>query len=210
MQNVAAMPLFYFPPISYWQAAVQAGQIFLNEHERYQKQTYRNRCYIVGPNGVQPLVVPIKHLGRPKTVAECHIDYSLRWVPQHLGAIKTAYGKAPFFIYYIDAVAALLEQKPATLAQLNRSILTQCLHLLKLTGVVQVLEDSHLPAGPNTHLKVLNLPETRTNGRPAALPTYPQVFGKDFESDCSVLDLLFCNGTRARDLLTLPPPRKSQ
>ena len=47
------------PPISYFTLLYhhQSGRVGLEAAEHYIKQSYRNRCYILGPNGVQPLSI---------------------------------------------------------------------------------------------------------------------------------------------------------
>jgi hypothetical protein len=42
-------------------ACVKSGNILLERHEHYEKQTIRNRALIFGANGILPLIIPIKH-----------------------------------------------------------------------------------------------------------------------------------------------------
>ena len=61
----------YFPPVSYLSLLardmtlspdrVLPSHVFLEACENYQKQSYRNRCYILAGDGVQMLQVPVKH-----------------------------------------------------------------------------------------------------------------------------------------------------
>ena len=48
----------YFSPISQYQALLNSNSITFEVEDNYQKQTYRNRCYIYGANGKQLLNIP--------------------------------------------------------------------------------------------------------------------------------------------------------
>ena len=49
----------YFSPISQYQALLNSNSITFEVEDNYQKQTYRNRCYIYGANGKQLLNIPV-------------------------------------------------------------------------------------------------------------------------------------------------------
>jgi len=51
----------YFSPIAQYAAIYQSDEILFEIEDNFQKQTYRNRCYIYGSNGKQMLNIPIKH-----------------------------------------------------------------------------------------------------------------------------------------------------
>ena len=60
----------YFAPISQYAAIFKANSITFEMEDNFQKQTYRNRCYIYGANGKLSLNIPVKHKttsGRKKT-----------------------------------------------------------------------------------------------------------------------------------------------
>jgi hypothetical protein len=48
----------YLPPVQYISKLI-GGDVFIEKHENFQKQSYRNRCYIYGANGIQCLVIPV-------------------------------------------------------------------------------------------------------------------------------------------------------
>ncbi|MCK0204107.1 WbqC family protein, partial [Ornithobacterium rhinotracheale] len=56
--------LQYFPPIRFFADFLSQENPCVDVYENYQKQTYRNRCHILSPNGLQKLVVPIAHTGK--------------------------------------------------------------------------------------------------------------------------------------------------
>ena len=80
MENVLLHPAFFGPISHYVLFACSKGTLF-EVCDNFQKQTYRNRCYIYGPNGRQLLTVPVRHSGtdgRQKT-REVKIDNSFAW-----------------------------------------------------------------------------------------------------------------------------------
>lgn len=62
MTNNLILPSSYMPPISHFAAMMQSGEVLIEQHDNYVKQTYRNRCAIAGPNGVQTLRCPLRSL----------------------------------------------------------------------------------------------------------------------------------------------------
>ena len=103
----------YFPPLS-WLALVAEAC------ENYQKQSYRNRCYILASDGPQMLQVPVVH-GASWAMADVRVDYATPWVVRTQRALDTAYETAAYYEYYRDEVFALLDARPETLWELNLS-----------------------------------------------------------------------------------------
>ena len=87
----------YLPCIAYFSCINRYHHLILEVHENYEKQSYRNRCYILSANKVLPLSVPVHRGKGKKPTKDIRIDYSQKWVNNHWRAIKSAYGKAPFF-----------------------------------------------------------------------------------------------------------------
>ena len=51
----------YFSPISQYSEIIKSDQIVFELEDNFQKQSYRNRCYIYNSNGKQLLSIPVKH-----------------------------------------------------------------------------------------------------------------------------------------------------
>ena len=93
----------YFPPVSYLALLaremtlspdrVLPSQVSLEACENYQKQSYRNRCYILAGDGVQMLQVPVVH-GDSWLITDVRVDYSTPWVVRTQRALDTAYETA--------------------------------------------------------------------------------------------------------------------
>ena len=52
-------PALYNGPVNYFARLVQQEELVLEQFESYSKQTFRNRCMIMGPNGVITLSIPV-------------------------------------------------------------------------------------------------------------------------------------------------------
>lgn len=101
----------YFPSLEFFSFIKTRDEIWIETKERFEKQTYRNRCYILSANGVLPLTIPIKSAGKKPPMDEVMIDYKEKWLNQHWRAITSAYNKSPFFEYYGPEIHDILFQK---------------------------------------------------------------------------------------------------
>lgn len=111
----------YFSPISQYRAIVNAEIVVFETEDNFQKQSYRNRCYIFNTNGKQLLNIPVKHpvtSGRKKT-KDTIIENATNWQDQHFKSLKTAYRNSPFFEFYIDDLTPIFEKKYKFLQDLN-------------------------------------------------------------------------------------------
>lgn len=48
----------YLAPVEYYAKLVAYDKIFIEQHDHYVKQTYRNRCTIAAPDGELALSIP--------------------------------------------------------------------------------------------------------------------------------------------------------
>lgn len=198
--------LHYLPTIPYFQQLKNAQNIYINLHEKYPKQTLRNRTFILTANGIQSLSVPIlKHTSRGFT-RDVAIDYSQKWLHVHWRAIQSAYGKAPYFEYVADEFQAVYQQKPAFLADLNLKLLTICLKYVGWHKNIQISQEPTMPEIliKNTYLDLSNTITAHTfknfHNQTDTKP-YKQVFGKPFVPNMSIIDLLFCQGLQSSQYL---------
>ena len=173
--------------------------VYIEACENFQKQSYRNRCRLYGADGVQTLSFPIKHEGGTHKIpiSEIRIDYKKPWVLQHERAIISAYGTSAYFEYYQDELFAILESCPDRLFDLNMALLKFFIEKTGIAVDVRLTEDYLVspdmedfrdaihPKHPNSILRDLELEKP-----------YFQVFSQKhgFQSDLSILDLLFNEG----------------
>ena len=112
----------YFPPIEYFSILAKYSVVYLEAHEKYQKQSWRNRCRILTANGPMDLNFPIVHDGAT-LIKDIKVDWSTPWLHKTEYAIDSAYFSSPFFEYYRDELFAILDSHPETLWELNLGII---------------------------------------------------------------------------------------
>ena len=97
----------YFPNIATFAAMIQ-NEVRWEVEDNYQKQTYRNRCYICTDKGRHLLNIPIKHVGGDQgrqKYKEVLVDNDYPWQRNHWRTLQTAYRTSPFFEFYEDDLA---------------------------------------------------------------------------------------------------------
>jgi hypothetical protein len=193
--------LYYLPSLEYFSAVLGHGEIQLDPTEKYQKQTYRNRTKILLANKIETLSVPV--LGGNKRLAykDVKIDYSQKWKNVHLRGIISAYGKAPFFEYFYPYLEKVYQKNLTHLFELNFELLTVCLRLLQLNVRLTVCSDMTQNEPKEDIRGVLDTKQNFSERRFYQPQPYTQLFGLDFAPNLSVVDLLFCEGTGARNIL---------
>ena len=186
----------YFPPIEWLSYVVQSGNWALEAHEHFQKQSFRSRTHIHGPNGVQFLSVPIDR--SIKDITRTKISYSENWVKDHLKAIETAYANAPYFEVLFEDVSTLLYQKYATLWELNTATIALFMEWMELPE--HFVTTASFQTTPSTIDARAIHPKLSTS---VILPEYHQVFKhkNGFAHNLSGLDLFFNLGRGSWDYL---------
>lgn len=192
----------YFPNIVTF-AVIAKNDIQWEVEDNYQKQTYRNRCYVCTDQGRHMLSIPIQHVGGEQgrqKYKEVLLDNSYPWQRQHWRTLQTAYRTSPFFEFYEDDIAPLYEQSFEKLLDYNlKTIATicDCLQLDMPEQKTTVYEFKPGDIGDSRFLV-----KAKSNLM-ISQQEYVQVFGDrhGFIKNTSVLDLLFNEGTNARDYL---------
>ena len=150
--DTAVLTTAYFPPVEYFFAIANSGQVLIEQHEAYQKQSWRNRCRILSAAGPEDLSIPVvkeERLSRP--IRDIRIDYSEPWLQHHVRALAAAYNHSAFYDYYADDLIPLLERKPAFLFDLNMVLLEKLLCLLDI-DIPIALTDTFVMPGSTGHL----------------------------------------------------------
>ena len=187
--------LHYFPCIEYFSQLIQFNTIYLEAHENFQKQSYRNRCKILAANKIDTLTVPVLGSNSKTPIREVEIDYTQSWQRIHWRAIQSAYGKAPYYEYFSDYFKNIYDKKPRFLWDLNLEALTVCLKLLQLEKKMVLTTEYNKGVGFNVKdiVDKRSLIHPKNQGETAATK-YTQVFGKDFVNNLSIIDLILNEG----------------
>lgn len=193
--------LHYLPCQSYFVEWAKADKVILEVHENYQKQSYRNRCYILGANKIEALTVPVLNGNSHASIRDMQIDYSTPWVQNHLRTISAAYGKAAYFEHFYDPLKRIYDKKSRFLFDLNLELLTLCLKLLKWEPRFEFSTEYSLAKDSKGEFNDMrSLIHPKKIGLAPGY-SYTQVFGNKFEPNLSILDLLFCEGLQAGPLI---------
>ncbi len=173
---------------------LEGATIDVGEH--YVKQSWRNRCEIASANGRLSLTVNVAAGAQRLPVREVRIDYSKRWQHTHIEALRSAYGRAPFFEHYWPALESVLGRTHKFLYDLDRELLEAVLRLMKC-NVTPLFSESYIEC-PEHDLRNVISPKRPSEGfRPEQ---YWQVFG-GWEPNLSVVDTLMCEGPAAMDII---------
>lgn len=200
---VVLIDLQYLPNTLYFSLLSKADKVILEKHENFVKQTYRNRTHILTPQGIDVLSVPLLGSQKKIPVSDIEIDYNQKWLNRHWRAIRSAYGKAPFFIHYSELFERQLYANHQTLFELNHNLLTLCLKFLDISTPIYFSEDyQKTPSKPIIDLRSAVHPKKTFASLPGFVFTpYQQVFGKGFVEGLSVLDLLFSEGPNSGSII---------
>ena len=197
----------YFGNIQYFSKFIAAEKVYIEQHENYMKQSFRNRCEILTANGKLALAVPVEHNGGEKiTIRDVRINYAQAWQKQHWRALTAAYNSSPFFEYYCDYLIGFFERKEKFLFDFNIKITQKILELLGINKQIFFTEeyknfdetfefDYRQSISPKTRFAKSDIMFSEQK--------YYQVFAPKFGfiPNLSIIDLLFNEGTNAKDEL---------
>lgn len=195
--------LHYLPCLEYFAVLLSAEKVIIEKHEQYIKQSYRNRCYINTANGLLKLVVPITAKHSKALVSDVKVDKNGSWQNNHWRAISSAYGKAPFFDHYEEELHQIVFKGHQFLFDLNMDLLSFCLQNLQVSlSLTESTSYQKTPQEDITDLRSVIGPKNPHSRREYYLPSpYLQVFGNKFASNLSFIDLLFCEGPNAIQII---------
>ncbi|HLF32782.1 MAG TPA: WbqC family protein [Cyclobacteriaceae bacterium] len=201
--SVVVLDLQYMPPLPYFLILMRARQVILDIHEHYVKQSYRNRCRILTPNGTLDLVVPLSKPRQHIPMENIRIDNNQNWARIHWKAIQSAYGKSPWFLHYASPIHDLIMEKNIYLKDLNLKILKYFLEVLGIHTDPVFTEKYDKTLHENcTDLRSAIHPKKTDTGLTFYQPVpYGQNFGVNFVSSLSIIDLVFNEGPESREII---------
>lgn len=192
------MSTAYLAPVEYYAVLANAKSVILEQHEFYQKQSYRNRCNIASSAGPMTLSIPVEKLSGEKClIRDVKISGHGNWQQQHWKSIESAYNSSPFFEYYEDDFIPFYEKKWNFLWDFNQNLMGKINELLDIQPNIVFL-DSYISAyDSQTDLRDIIHP--KGNKLIAQLPHYYQVFESrtGFLPGLSIIDLLFNMGNES-------------
>ena len=132
------LPSYYLAPISYYVRLAQCPSAVVDFDEIYRKQTLHNRCWIASPNGPMSLTVPVvKFVPYRTPMRDIRISDHGNWRHLHWNALRSNYGRTPFFEFYADDFAPFYERRWTFLTDFNDEICALMCQLLDITPHLQ-------------------------------------------------------------------------
>ncbi|MFN5317945.1 MAG: WbqC family protein [Bacteroidia bacterium] len=193
------LPLACFPDVRFLSVLHQASDAcHLEVNDHYERQTLRNRYQLVGSQGIIKLSIPCTTLP-DKRYSTTTINYRSTWQRTHWRTITACYSRAPYFIYYIDAIEPLFKNSYPSIIEFNSEALRILCEVWNMKVPIHTVEWQHYPTKPCNDLRSWIDPATLQQ---TSFIEYYQVFSdkNGFVGGCSALDILFNCGPEAPQL----------
>ncbi len=192
-----------FPPISLFSRLKNDPELCIEAHENYQKRSYRNRICLASAQGVEMISIPLaKGKNEQQRITETQISYDTDWVNQISKVLKTNYGSAPFYEFYINEIMGILTARPKYLYDLNQSILNWLIDTLGMDVTVSQTESYVKEIHDAVDMRNKIRPQNRKTTSKDVV-SYVQVHQEKtgFIPELSIIDMLFCCGPETISLL---------
>lgn len=196
-QAAALLPVRLFPQAAYYAFMSSLRTAAFNINERYNKaEKGTHRFTITDTRGPLRLTVPVSRPHGATMWKETIVSDHGRWFETMPVALESAYGRTPFFEFYIDRMMPLFNSTGKSIFDLcleADAIVRSILHIK--TKIVDPSEIAGAPAVSEAEIKSLYKNE----------PPYWQVRDSSlgFIGGLSVLDLIFNLGPEAELYLDL-------
>ena len=186
----------YLPSVNYMVRIVAQKEIGFIISNHFQKQTFRNRTSIYGPNGKLNLTIPIVH----RKDLDHQLDKNLlihqetSWQKNHWRSLEASYRSSPFFEFYELDLYPFFHTRQENLMELNIQLILEILSLLEVD--IDITKEEEI----SSEFRALILAKEKTN---KSNPVYSQVFATKhgYLDNLSILDLLFNLGPESVDYL---------
>ncbi|NOR75893.1 MAG: hypothetical protein GQ525_12115 [Draconibacterium sp.] len=204
-KNDILLSTAYFAPIQFYARFIAHPKVHIEQFEHFNKQTYRNRCVILGGNGPISLIVPvIKGRGSKILIKDLKISYEMDWQRNHWRTIFSAFNSSPYFEYYKDDIKPIFSKQTKYLLDLNQSINEIICELLEIDNTTKRTVDFEKVPESTLNFRDIISPKNRTQPDTNFHPKeYTQVFSEKFKfsQNMSILDLLFNEGPNSYTIL---------
>lgn len=189
----------YLPSVNYFSAVLKNETVFIEQHEHFIKQTYRNRCEILSSNGVLSLSIPLQKKADKEIISEKRISYAENWQINHWRAITSAYKNSAYFEYFEDEFRPFYFEEHEFLMEYNTKLTNLILHILRQKKELHFTKEYEKEFLGSDLRTSLNRKQETINQK------YYQVFGDKlgFIPNLSVIDLLFNKGLETVEYLTV-------
>jgi hypothetical protein len=194
-------PTAYFGSIAYFQQLLRYSSVTIEVCDTFPKQTFRNRCTILGPQGEHRLTLPVERPGGSKSVTgEILVSDTQDWRSNHWRAIRSNYAAAPYFEHYAREIEELIFTKERNLVAFNMLVTQKIAGLFGFDIDLKPAAEFIPPTGDAEDFRAVAFDDPAPEG--FEIRPYTQVLFEEahFQRNPSVLDLLFCEGPMGRKI----------
>jgi len=198
--------LQYFPSVILYKISNKYSHIVFEQYDFFQKMSFRNRCQIAGSQGRIDLSVPLEKGRDQKTLMkDVKIAGTYRWQDQHWKTLLACYSRSPWFEFYRDELDLLYRKPFHFLLDWNLACFEWTCGVLAIPVEIS-LTDNYRSVDEEKEWQDWRgklLPKNIADTARWPPVVYRQVFEEitGFIPNLSILDLLFCEGQRAKALL---------
>jgi len=217
----------YIPWLGYFHKIAACDKFVFLDNVQYKQREFQNRNRIRVDKGWAWLTVPvITSEGSRIKMSEVAIDNTMPWQRKHLGSIKTAYSSSAYFNVHFPFFEDVFLRRWDKLAVLNVHIVRYILAYLSIdtpicfeseldvrtTRTVRIIDickrlgaSAYLSGvGAKTYLdeSLFQASDIELKYQEFHHPEYKQCF-EPFMPYMSIIDLLFNEGPRAKEILLL-------
>ena len=189
----------YFGAISEYSEIVKADSVIFEMEDNFQKQSYRNRCYIYNANGKQLLNIPVKDKNKGnsqrKKTKDLLVDNDSFWQDNHLKSLQTAYRTSPFYEFYEDDLLSIFTKKYTYLQDVNIDTFLFIADALQIPQQYSKTEEYKVTTNKTDFRHLADV----KNQPKKLVDNYIQMFDDKhgFIPNLSILDLIFMEGPNA-------------
>lgn len=133
-------PLYLAPDLNWFKSIESAQTIEISNRFKFNQQSEYNRIVFAGPHGKQQFSIPLVAESKKGDFSEVLISYQENWHNQLINALRTAYGKSPFYEFYDYKLEPIIRSKEPFLAKFNLKIMEFLLEAFKLNVSIRLVE----------------------------------------------------------------------
>lgn len=228
MKRIVILQPGYLPWLGFFEQMYRCDSFVFLDDVQFTKNDWRNRNRIKTKDGIQWLTIPVLHKFGQK-IKDTVIDNKTKWQKKHLQALKTWYGKSPFFKNYIVDIEKIYTRDWNYLTDVDIKIILWINNVLgisrniiksselslqsddrqlRLIEICKALHGDHFYEGKRGQaymdIKVFEFHGITVEFQDYTHPYYNQLWQKEqgFISYLSIIDLLFNHGDDSLAILT--------
>lgn len=225
MKRTAILQSAYIPWRGYFDLIASVDEFIFYDDVQFSHGDWRNRNKICTPSGSKWLTIPVPKKHRIRRNINEVVASDPTWRQDHWNRISQSYTKAPYFSEIAELLAPLYLDHEENLSRINADLIKVICDYLRIKTALSWSWD--FPSSPGKTERLIDLCKaagaTVYVSGPAAksyldeelfrnsglevewfsydqLTPYPQIHG-EFESNVSIVDLLFNCGPQSRNYI---------